>query len=420
MVAPEAYATRPIRLRNPIVFYEGHLPAFNVNTLLKKGLGREGLDPVLERIFERGIDPEEEAEAAARGGVSDWPPREEVLRFADAADQAIREALAGAPLELEERPALRRSEAVFAMMEHELMHQETLLYMLHRLPHDQKRRPPPGPMAEPPGRAPRAETVQVPAGMATLGASSESARFGWDNEFPTLAVEVPGFEIDVHDVTNEQFLDFVEAGGYKRPDLWTQEDWRWIRTAEVQHPSFWSRRNGEWYWRGMFEDHPLPPAWPVYVSHAEATAYARWRGKRLPNEAEFHRAAYGTPSGEERAYPWGPSLGDEPPDGSRGNFGFARWEPVRVGSFPAGQSAWGVDDLLGNGWEWTSTVFAGFPGFGPMASYPEYSADFFDGQHYVLKGGSSATATELLRRSFRNWFRPQYPYVYATFRCVTP
>jgi formylglycine-generating enzyme required for sulfatase activity len=89
-----------------------------------------------------------------------------------------------------------------------------------------------------------------------------------------------------------------------------------------------------------------------------------------------------------------------------------------VGSFPAGRSAWGIDDLLGNGWEWTSTVFEGFPGFTPMASYPEYSADFFDGQHYVMKGGSSATAVELLRRSFRNWFRPHYPYVYATFRCA--
>jgi len=91
---------------------------------------------------------------------------------------------------------------------------------------------------------------------------------------------------------------------------------------------------------------------------------------------------------------------------------------VPVGSYPAGASAWGVHDLVGNGWEWTSTVFAPFDGFSPMASYPEYSADFFDGQHYVMKGGSPATAKELLRRSFRNWFRSNYPYVYATFRTV--
>jgi formylglycine-generating enzyme required for sulfatase activity len=99
-----------------------------------------------------------------------------------------------------------------------------------------------------------------------------------------------------------------------------------------------------------------------------------------------------------------------------GNFDFASWEPVPAGARPAGASAWGVHDLVGNGWEWTSTVFAPFPGFNAMASYPEYSAEFFDGQHVVMKGASPATAKELIRRSFRNWFRPNYPYVYAKFR----
>jgi formylglycine-generating enzyme required for sulfatase activity len=105
----------------------------------------------------------------------------------------------------------------------------------------------------------------------------------------------------------------------------------------------------------------------------------------------------------------------EPPAGF-GAFDFATWDPVPNGTHPAGQSAWGVHDLIGNGWEWTSTPFAPFDGFAPMPSYPEYSAEFFDGRHYVLKGASPATANELLRRSFRNWFRPNYPYVYATFR----
>jgi formylglycine-generating enzyme required for sulfatase activity len=164
----------------------------------------------------------------------------------------------------------------------------------------------------------------------------------------------------------------------------------------------------------MFELIPLPASWPVYVSQAEASAYARWKRRRLPTEAEFHRAAFGTPSGTERVYPWG----DSAPDPTRGNFDFASWEPVPVGARPAGASAWGVHDLVGNGWEWTSTVFGPFEGFAPMATYPEYSADFFDGHHYVMKGGSAATAGELLRRSFRNWFRPNYPYVYATFRTV--
>jgi formylglycine-generating enzyme required for sulfatase activity len=164
----------------------------------------------------------------------------------------------------------------------------------------------------------------------------------------------------------------------------------------------------------MFATFPLPMSWPVYVSHAEASAFVKWRGGRLLSEAEFQRAAYGSPDSKERPYPWG----NAPPDPSRGVFDFATWDPRPVGSASAGRSAWGVDDLVGNGWEWTSTPFAPFPGFAPMPSYPEYSADFFDDKHFVMKGASPVTAKELIRPSFRNWFRPRYPNVYATFRCV--
>jgi formylglycine-generating enzyme required for sulfatase activity len=121
---------------------------------------------------------------------------------------------------------------------------------------------------------------------------------------------------------------------------------------------------------------------------------------------------YGVPDGRDRAHPWG----DAPPDATRGNFGFRRFDPTPVGAHPAGASAFGLEDSTGNGWEWTSTPFASFPGFRPMASYPQYSADFFDGRHFVMKGGSPVTSENLLRRSFRNWFRAAYPYVYAKFR----
>ena len=164
----------------------------------------------------------------------------------------------------------------------------------------------------------------------------------------------------------------------------------------------------------MLPKRELPMAWPVYVSHAEASAFARWKGRRLPSEAEFHRAAFGTPDGRERTYPWG----EEPPDSSRGNFDFENADPIPAGSCPRGASAWGVQDLVGNGWEWTSTVFAGFSGFAPSPAYPGYSVDFFDGRHYVMKGASHATALPLLRRSWRNWFQPHYPYPYVGFRLV--
>ncbi len=412
IVQPEAYHSRPIALRHPVVFYEGHLPAFSLNTLVKRALGGPGVDERLERLFARGIDPDSEASASGSQPAG-WPSREEVRRFADECDARILEALARAPLEQPGHPLLHEAQAVYAILEHEAMHQETMLYMWHQLPYEQKRAPA-DLRDDESGTTPSAGRVVVPAGRATLGARPGEIPFGWDNEFPGLTVDVPAFEIDVHDVTNEQFLEFVDAGAYGQSEWWTPEAYAWVRHEGHEHPRFWARRNGAWKWRGMFAEIDLPPAWPAYVSQAEATAYTRWKGSRLPTEAEYHRAAFGEPSGRERLFPWG----DAPPDRSRGLFDFASWNPVAVGTHPAGQSAWGVHDLMGNGWEWTSTIFAPFEGFQPMASYPEYSADFFDGQHLVMKGASPATAAALLRRSFRNWFRPNYPYVYATFRCV--
>jgi gamma-glutamyl hercynylcysteine S-oxide synthase len=411
----EAYYDRPIPLRNPICFYEGHIPAFGVNTLIKRALGKPGIDGDLEVLFERGIDPEDTAGVpdSTRGG---WPERDVIRRYAEDADRLLESAIEREELDRRDNAVLRRGLALYTVLEHEPMHQETLGYIWHRLPYERKTRPPGEPAPLRGEEPPRPETVRVPAGRATLGADRDAVRFGWDNEFPAQRVDVAAFEIDRYDTTNAEFLEFVEAGGYRREDLWSPEGWSWRVEQKVESPMFWERRNGGWDWRGMWERIPLPPAWPVYVSHAEASAYARWKKRRLPTEAEFHRAAYGTPEGGERPFPWG----EEPPDSTRGNFDFRRWDPVPVGSHPAGASAWGVHDLVGNGWEWTSTEFAPFPGFEPMASYPVYSTDFFDGKHYVLKGASPATAKELVRASFRNWFRGNYPYVYATFRCVSP
>jgi ergothioneine biosynthesis protein EgtB len=344
------------------------------------------------------------------GAGTIWPARDEVLRFGAAADELVLRTLRDHVFD-ESRPAMRRGEAVFTALEHEAMHQETLLYMWHRLPHTQKRKPA-DVQYETDGAQPSRDTVSIPEGVATLGADRDRIPFGWDNEFDEHRVTVPAFEIDAHSVTNGDFLEFVQADGYQQRELWSVEGWAWRQQEQMEHPIFWERKSDRWFWRGMFDLIPLPPSWPVYVSYAEAEAFARWRGRRVPTEAEYHRAAFGTPSGEERPFPWG----EDPPDRTRGNFDFERWEPVPAGSRPAGASAWGVHDLIGNGWEWTSTVFAPFPGFAAMASYPEYSAEFFDGQHYVMKGASPATAKELIRRSFRNWFRPNYPYVYAKFR----
>jgi iron(II)-dependent oxidoreductase len=412
LLTDEAYYSQPIALRHPIVFYEGHLPAFSFNTLVKRGLGCAGIDEGLETLFARGIDPAQPV--VAEGPSSNqWPGRDEVARFAEEADRRVLDALAHADIERPGSPLLDRAEAVFAILEHEAMHQETLLYMWHRLPFDQKKQPAGyAPVID--GRVPVAEWVDVPGGRATLGVDRDATPFGWDNELPSCSADVGAFAIERHNVTNAQFLEFVNGGGYDVDRWWAAADWAWIREQGIRHPLFWEPSPGGWYWRGMFQRIPLPLSWPVYVSHAEAAAYARWRGARLPTEAEYQRAAYGSTAGE-RCRPWG----DVEPQDVHGVFDFSSWDPQAAGSHPQGSSAWGVEDLVGNGWEWTGTTFAPFPGFRAMASYPEYSADFFDGKHFVMKGASPATARELIRPTFRNWFRAQYPYVYATFRCAS-
>ena len=401
LVSHAAYYSRPIDLRHPIVFYEGHLPAFSFNTLVKRALGGASIDARLERLFARGIDPPDADSAGSNPTAihgEQWPSRDEVQQFAAEADRRVHDALMSANLNRPGDPLLDQSEAVFAILEHEAMHQETLLYMWHRLPFDQKRRPS-GYRPRVEGPVPTQEWIDIPPGRATLGLDRDALRFGWDNERPGHTEDVAAYSIQRHDVTNAEYLEFVRAGG--------------------PVPLFWERagdgRSSEGlHWRGMFDLIPLPMAWPVYVTQEQATAYANWRGWRLPTEAEFQRAAYGTTDGRERIHPWG----DTDPLPSHGVFDFTSWDPEPAGSHPMGRSAWGIDDLVGNGWQWTSTVFAPFPGFRPMPSYPEYSADFFDGEHYVVKGASPATARELLRPTFRNWFRAHYPYVYATFRCA--
>ena len=413
LLEPDLYYQRPIPLRHPVVFYEGHVPAFSVNCFLKKGLGHRGIDEALEVLFARGIDPSSR-QAAQDAAITDWPDRRTVQEYARAADRAILDALDTAVVEGDANPVLYRGQGVFTMLEHEVMHQETLLYMWHRFDPTRKKRPAgASPLVD--GAVPDRESVRIPAGRATLGAALDAIPFGWDNEFPACVVdEVPAFELDMHDVTNHDYLAFVEAGGYTTRALWSPEAWKRCQARGLAHPLFWEQHGDQWMWRGMFDRVPLPAAWPVYVNHDEASAYVRWKGLRLPSEVEFHRAAYGTPDGDERIQPWG----DAAPDGTRGNFDFQHWDPVPVGSYPAGASAWGIHDLVGNGWEWTTTEFQGFCGFKPMAAYPEYSADFFDSDHFVVKGASPVTGRGLVRRSFRNWFRPHYPYMYASFRCA--
>jgi ergothioneine biosynthesis protein EgtB len=415
VVRTDALYDRPIPERHRIVFYIGHLEAFDWNLIAGQTLGLGPAHQEFDRLFAFGIDP-------VGGGLptdqpSDWPRLPEVNAYSLRVREELALILKANSQALAGRWQYPCETILNVAIEHRLMHAETLAYMLHQLPTERKIAPtsyrPVGSVE--PGTPIAARMIDILAGTATLGIPRGGESFGWDNEFEVHSVHVPAFAIDACKVTNGDFLKFVRGGGYDHPRFWSDSGWAWIKEQNIRHPRFWFERQGQWFYRSMFEEAPLPLDWPVYVSHAEAAAYARFVDKSLPTEAQFHRAAYGTPEGVEREYPWG----DAPAGVGRGNFDFQQWDPIAVGSYPGGRSAFGLEDPLGNGWEWTSTHFAPFPGFEPFPFYRGYSADFFDGKHYVMKGASPRTAACMLRRSFRNWFQPHYPFVYASFRCVS-
>jgi iron(II)-dependent oxidoreductase len=426
IVKSDSLYDRPIPERHRIIFYIGHLEAFDWNLLHDRVLGLKSFHPEFDRLFAFGIDP-------VGGGLptdqpSQWPSiaavREYVSKIRTALDEKLQDALdsnsAG-------RDGFPLSTLLNVAVEHRFMHAETLAYMLHQLPLYRKVQQTESrsfvvagidrPSIDRPSIDRRAldRSIEIPAGLVTLGLSRDSNSFGWDNEFSAHTVEVPAFAIDQYKVTNEQYREFIDAGGYENQSLWSNDDWDWKTQHKISHPAFWNRDGNQWLYRTMFNDVPLPPDWPVYVSQAEAKAYANWVGKSLPTEAEWQRAANCTLNGEQRFYPWG----NEAPSSEFGNFDFASWDPAPVDAFPRGQSAFGVQGMLGNGWEWTSTEFAPFPGFEPFPFYRGYSADFFDGKHFVMKGGSARTAACMLRPTFRNWFQAHYQFIYTGFRCVS-
>jgi iron(II)-dependent oxidoreductase len=368
LVRADSLYERPVPERHRLVFYTGHLEAFDWNLIARYALDVPSFHPTFDRLFAFGIDP-------APGELpsdqpSDWPALAEVERYNHRTREGIDDLLANVPDQL-----------LHVAIEHRLMHAETLAYILHQLDYERKTAQPYG-SGEPRLRAvpasPRVtpRMMEIPSGGARLGMDNG---FGWDNEFKPHTVEVPAFAIGQYKVTNGDYLEFVDVGAHG-----------------TGTPFFWTRRDGAWRYRGMFSEFPLPLDWPVYVTQLQAEAYANWRGMRLPTEAEWHRAA----------------------DGARPscNVDFRYWDPTPVTADD--EASAGISQIIGNGWEWTSTPFAPFPGFEPFPFYANYSVPFFDGRHYVLKGASPRTAACFLRPSFRNWFRPSYPYIYATFRLV--
>ena len=375
-------------IMSPPLWDLGHIAAYEELWLVCRLTGRPGLHPERASLYDAAETP--------RAARADAPLLD--LAGCDAYLAEVRaralEALEGADLGPDADP-LSAGGFVFDMVaQHEAQHTETVLQTLALLPAGEyapPRRPAPadGAPAAVPGRR-----VEVPAGAFAMGAGE--AGFAYDCERPRHARELPAFAIARHPVSNAEHLAFIADGGYRRPELWTEEGWGWRCEVGAEAPLGWERDGeGGWLAREFDVRAPVDPARPVqHVSAHEADAHARWAGARLPSEAEWERAAL---------------LSDDPAAG-------ASIDQLAFGPAPCreGPGA-GCRGMVGDVWEWTSSTLDGYPGFRAFP-YREYAEVFFGPRYRVLRGGSWATQPQAARISFRNWDLPRRRQIFAGMR----
>jgi iron(II)-dependent oxidoreductase len=392
---------------SPLVWDVAHMASYEDQWLVR-ALGGEPTRPELDHLYDAFQQPR-----AGRAALPILGPADAVAYGDEVRGKAL-ELLARADLDPAGPNRLLHHGFVHAMVaQHEQQHIETLMAAVQLLPDDEGhiRTAPPAPAAVP--GTPVGGEVVVPAGPVGMGADHPWA---YDNERSRHERWVDAFAIEVAPVTNERYAAFVADGGYDDERWWSPAGWAWRQEEGLEAPLFWRRGGaGEW-WRlrfGVLE--PVPPHEPVqHVCWYEADAYARWAGRRLPTEAVWEKAAAFDPStGASRRWPWG----NADPDPSRANLGGRHLGPAEVGAYPAGASALGCQQMVGDVWEWTASDFAPHPGFAAFP-YDEYSAVFHGSDYKVLRGGSWATDPVACRTSFRNWDLPIRRQIFCGFRCA--
>jgi iron(II)-dependent oxidoreductase len=389
-------------LMSPLVWDLGHIAAFEDLWVSGRGTGMAPLRPDLMEVYDATETPR-----AHRG---DLP----YLRCAGALEymERVRERALRVLDGMDLSPGLGDLHSGGFLWEllvqHEHQHNETMLQCLQLAA--------PGTYS-PPRRAVPPAPADPPRGMARVEAGrSEQGDagvwFAYDNERPRHEVELGAFEIDRLPVTNGDYARFVEDRGYSRPELWRAVGWEWRSREGIERPLYWSADGSE---RRFDRVADIDPSRPVtHVSWYEADAFARWAGKRLPTEAEWEKAAaWGPFASGPRRQPWG----HEPPSHELANLDQTAFGPAPAGAYPEGASAYGVLGMVGDAWEWTASAFTGYPGFRAYP-YSEYSELFFGPDYRVLRGGSWATRTRVIRNTMRNWDYPQRRQIFAGFRCA--
>jgi ergothioneine biosynthesis protein EgtB len=295
-------------------------------------------------------------------------------------------------------------------LEHEMQHQELLVYDIKHLLCDQfaaSIKPSPKANQQVSGMA------EVPGGLITIGYGGVD--FAFDNEKPEHQVFVPDFAIDKAPVTNGEYLEFIKSGGYHDFRWWFSEGWETVKREQWQSPLYWEFHDDQWFIRDFGGLQPVKSRLNDVVCHVsffEASAFAKWKGKRLPTEAEWEKAACYDARNERQAFPWG---SNGPTKQNSNLFENGHWSVTPVGAYPEGANSFGCEQLIGDVWEWTTSDYVPYPGF--KSEFDEYNDKWFVNQK-VLRGGSFATPQIHLRSTYRNFFHAHERWMTSGFRCA--
>jgi ergothioneine biosynthesis protein EgtB len=295
-------------------------------------------------------------------------------------------------------------------LEHEMQHQELLVYDIKHLLCDLYK---PASIGASPDRDSINGMAEIEGGLFRLGYSGDE--FAFDNEKPAHQVFIQDFAIDRVPVSNGEYLEFIRDGGYSDFRWWFSEAWATVRIEQWQAPLYWKLHNDEWMIRdfsGLHRAAEKSEEPVTHVSFYEASAFAKWAGKRLPTEAEWEKTARVSSMGTRSNFTWG----DDPPVSTKANLlENELWGVAPIGSYPEGRSSHGCYQMIGDVWEWTTSDYVPYPGF--KAEFDEYNDKWFVGQK-VLRGGSFATPRDHIRATYRNFFHPGERWMISGFRCA--